>query len=149
MSRTRKRAELLAHIQHTNRQYNWPEIGKKLAYNANRAGGAERFPEPAVQKSMEVNLPLIGYYDHLLNDVALHIVRAARQHDAQTLSLLQTVPGIGKILRLVLLSEMHDIKRFPRGQDFISYCRLVTCAKQSAGKRYGTSGTKSGHASLQ
>jgi hypothetical protein len=37
---TRKRAELLAHIQHTNSQYNLPEIGKKLAYKANRGGGA-------------------------------------------------------------------------------------------------------------
>ena len=33
-----KRAELLAHIQNTNRQYNLPEIGKKLAYKANRDG---------------------------------------------------------------------------------------------------------------
>jgi transposase len=27
----RQRAELLAHIQNTNRQYNLPEIGKKIA----------------------------------------------------------------------------------------------------------------------
>jgi transposase len=146
---TRKRAELLTHIQNTNSQYNLPEIGKKLAYKANRTGVSERFPEPAVQKSMEVDLTLIGYYDHLLNDVELHIVRAAKQHDAQPLYLLQTVPGIGKILSLVLLYEIHTIGRFPRVQDFISYCRLVKCAKQSAGKRYGTSGTKIGHAYLK
>jgi transposase len=52
-------------------------------------------------------------------------------------------------LRLVILYEIHDIARFPRGQDFVAYCRLVTCAKASAGKRYGTSGTKIGKASLQ
>ena len=56
---TRKRAELLAHIQNTNSQYHLPEIGKKLAYQANRDGGAERFPDPAVQKSMEVDLALL------------------------------------------------------------------------------------------
>jgi len=33
----RKRAELLAHVQNTNSQYNLPEIGKKIAYKANRA----------------------------------------------------------------------------------------------------------------
>jgi transposase len=146
---SRKRAELLAHIQNTNSQYNLPEIGQKLAYKANRDGVAERFPEPAVQKSMEVDLALIGYYDHLLSDVELHIVKAAKQHDAQTLYLLQTVPGIGKILRLVLLYEIHDIQRFPRVQDFVSYCRLVKCAKESAGKRDGTSGTKIGNAYLK
>jgi transposase len=146
---TRKRAELLTHIQNTNSQYNLPEIGKKLAYKANRTDVAERFPDPAVQKSMEVDLALIGYYDQLLSDVELTIVKAAKQHDAQTLYLLQTVPGIGKILSLVLLYEIHDIERFPRVQDFVSYCRLVKCAKESAGKRYGFSGTKIGNAYLK
>src|SRR5438876_6931519 len=103
MSLTRKRAELLGHVQNTNSQYNLPEIGKKLAYKANRTGVVERFPDPAVQKSMEVDLALIDYYDQLLRDLELHIVKAAKQHDAQTIYLLQTVPWIGKILSLVLL----------------------------------------------
>src|SRR5207244_3484740 len=59
----RKRAELLAHIQNTNSQYNLPEIGKKLAYKGNRDGVAERFLDPAVQKSIEVDLALIDHYD--------------------------------------------------------------------------------------
>jgi transposase len=146
---TRKRAELLAHIQTTNSQYNLPEIGKKLAYKANRDGVAERFPDPAVQKSMEVDLALLESYDPLLSDLELHIVKAAKQHDPNTLYLLQTVPGIGKILSLVLLYEIHDIQRFPSVQDFVSYCRLVKCAKESAGKRYGTAGTKIGNAYLK
>jgi transposase len=50
---------------------------------------------------------------------------------------------------LVLLYEIHDIQRFPRVQDFVSYCRLVKCAKESAGKRYGTSGAKIGNAYLK
>ena len=54
------------------------------------------------------------------------------------------MPGSGQILALVLLSEIQDIARFPRVQDFVSYCRLVKCAKESGGKRLGTSGTKSG-----
>jgi hypothetical protein len=145
----RKRAELLAHIQNTNSQYNLPEIGKKLAYKANRDGVAERFPDPAVQKSMEVDLALIGYYDPLLHDVELSIVRLAKQHDPDTFYRLQSVPGIGKILSLVLLYEIHDIRRFPRVQDFLSYCRLVKCMKESAGKRYGTSGAKIGNAYLK
>jgi transposase len=144
----RQRAELLTHVQQTNCQYNLPEIGKKIAYKANRAGGAERFTAPAVQKSIEVDLALIDSYDQLLRDLELAIVTMAKQHDANTLYLLQTIPGVGKILSLVLLYEIHDIARFPRVQDFVSYCRLVKCAKESAGKRYGTSGTKIGNAYL-
>jgi hypothetical protein len=94
----RKRAELLAHIQNTNSQYNLPEIGKKIAYKANRAGVAERFPEPAGQKSIEVDRALIGHYDQLLRDVELSILKTATQHNAQTLYLLRPVPGIGELL---------------------------------------------------
>jgi transposase len=95
-----------------------------------------------------VDLALIDHYDRVPNDLELSILNTAKQHDAQTLSLLQTVPGIGKILSLVLLYEIHAIDRFPRVQDFVSYCRLVKWAKESAGKRYGTSGTKIGNAYL-
>jgi len=149
MHLARKHGELLAHVQNTNSQYNLPAIGKKIAYKANRDGVAERFADPAVQKSIEVDLALITYYDELLRDVELTIVKTAKHHDANTLYLLQTVPGIGKILSLVLLYEIHQIDRFPRVQDFASYCRLVKCAKESAGKRSGTSGSTIGNAHLK
>jgi transposase len=149
MHLTRKRAELLAHIQNTNSQYNLPEIGKKLAYKANRDGVAERFPESAVQKSIDLDLTLIDAYDRLLTDLELDLVRTAKEHDAQTFYRLGSIPGVGKILALVLLYEIHDIHRFPRVQEFVSSCRLVKGAKDSAGKRDGTSGKKLGNASLK
>jgi transposase len=144
----RKRAALLAHVQKTNSQYHLPEIGKQIADKAPRDGVAERLPAPAVQKSIAVDLALLAYSDRLLPDLALSIVQTARQQDANPLSLLQTVPGMGKICSLVLLYAIHQIDRFPRGQDFVAYGRLVQCAKEAAGTRYGTSGTKSGHAYL-
>jgi transposase len=145
----RKRAELLAHVQNTNSQYNLPEIGKKIAYKANRDGVAERFHEAAVQKTIEVDLALITYDDALLKDLELYILKTAKHHDAHTLYLLQTIPGIGKILSLVLLYEIHQIDRFPRVQDFAAYGRLVKCSKESGGKRLGTSGKKIGNAHLK
>ena len=145
----RKRAELLAHVQTTNSQYNLPEIGQKIAYKANRDGVAERFAEAAVQKTIEVDLALITYYDELLKDLELSLLKTAKHHDANTLYLLQTVPGIGKILSLVLLYEIHRIDRFPSVQEFASYARLVTCSNESGGKRLGTAGKKIGNAHLK
>jgi transposase len=145
----RKRAELLSHVQNTNSQYNLPEIGKKIAYKANRDGVAERFAEAAVQKTIEVDLALITYYDELLKDLELSLLKTAKHHDANTLYLLQTVPGIGKILSLVLLYEIHRIDRFPSVQAFASYARLVKCSKESGGKRLGTSGNNIGNAHLK
>lgn len=116
----RKRAELLAHVHNTHSQYTLPEIGKKIAYKANREGVADRFADPAVQKSIAVDLAFITYYDQLLGDLELAISKAAKHHDANPLYVLQTVPGIGKLLSLVLLYAIHAIGRFPRVQDCVS-----------------------------
>jgi transposase len=144
----RKRAELLAHVQNTHSPYHLPEIGKTMAYKANRDGVAERVAEAAVQKTIEVDLALITYDDERLKDLALSRLKTAKHHDANTLSLLQTVPGIGKILSLVRLYEIHRIDRLPSVQECASYARLVKCRKESGGKRLGTSGKKIGNAHL-
>lgn len=120
-----------------------------MADKANRVGVAERCPEPAVQKSLAVDRAPIGHDDARLRDGALAIGSTATHHTANPLYLRRPVPGIGAILSLVRRYDSHAIQRFPRGQDVLASCRLVTCAKASAGKRYGTSGTKSGHAARQ
>ena len=102
-----------------------------------------------MQKRIAGDLALLGHYDALLRASELSVLKAAQQHDANALSLLRTTPGIGELLSLGLLYEIHAIQRFPRGQDCVSDCRLVKGAKASAGKRYGTSGAKSGHAYLK
>jgi hypothetical protein len=121
VSLPRQRAALLTHVQQTNGPENLPAIGKHIASQANREGVAERFPAPAVQTSLAVDLARLGDYDRLLTALEL---------------------------TLVLLYEIPDTQRFPRVQALVSSCRLVPCAKASAGKRYGTSGTKMGKADL-
>jgi transposase len=145
----RKRAELLAHIHNTNSQYNLPEIGKRRANKANREEVADHFPDPSVRKTIEGDVSLIDHYDQLLGEVELYLTRTAKVHEVQPLARLQSVPGIGQILALVLLYEIQDITRFPRGQDFVSYRRLVKCAKESNNQRLGTSGKKIGTVHLR
>jgi Transposase IS116/IS110/IS902 family len=81
---------------------------------------AERFPEPAMPKSIEVDLALIDYCDERLTDLALPIVHTATHHDAHTLYCLQSIPGMGNIVALVRPYAMHAIRRFPSVQDFAS-----------------------------
>jgi len=145
----RKRAELLTHIQNTNSQYNLDEFAKKLTYASNREGVSQRFTDPHVHKSIAIDLALIAHYDRLLRDLEYFILRTAKDHDHNTLYRLRTVPGIGKILSLVILYEIHDINRFQRPQELASYARLVKCTRQSAGKMYGTGGSKIGNVHLK
>jgi transposase len=145
----RKRGQLLAHIQNTRAQYNLPAFEKRLAYPGNRDGVVEHFPDPSVRKSIAVDVALIDQYDALVNDLELTIVREAKRHDADAFHRLRSVPGIGKVLALTILYEIHDITRFDRVQEFASYARLVKCQHQSAGKTRGTGGAKMGNVHLK
>jgi transposase len=129
--------------------YNLPAIGTKIAYKVHRDGVAARFADAAVQNRIAVDLALIPSYDEWLRDVELTLLKTAKHPDANTLYLRPTVPGIGKILSLVLLYAIPQINRFPSVQDCVSYCRLVKCAKASAGQRLGPAGAKIGQAHLQ
>ena len=145
----RKSGQLLAHIQNTSHQYNLPPLGKRIAYPSNRGGVAEHFEDRVVQKSIAVDLALLERYDALVTDLESYLVRQAKQHDPQAFALLRSIPGVGKVLGLTILYEIHDVRRFDRVQQFASYARLVKCAKESAGKRHGTRGAKMGNVHLK
>jgi len=145
----RQRSNLLTHIQQTNAQYNLPKIGKTLKYKGNREGVADRFEDLSARKTVEVDLELIAFYDTMIRKLEWHIVRCAKDHDPMALHLLRSIPGIGKILSLVIVYEIQDITRFPTVQQFTSYARLIRPVKESAGKRTGSSNGKIGNASLK
>ena len=92
---------------------------------------------------------MIDHFDEQLRKLELQLSRTAKVDNPQDYYLLRGIPGIGKILALVLLYEIHDIRRFPKAGNFLSYARLVRCADESAGKRLGSGGKKIGNAHLK
>jgi len=144
-----ERSSLLAHIQMTHHQYNLESPGKRISYRTNREGLGEGFPDSSVRDSILADLALIDHYEVVVAELELAVLRHARVHDPNAFRLLTTVPGIGRVLALTLLYEIHDIRRFPSVQDFASYSRLVKCEKTSNGKSLGTSGAKIGNAHLK
>src|SRR5437588_2533774 len=147
----RKRADLLTHLQILNAQYNLAPFPKKLSFAANRTeiNIAARFADPSVQKSAAVNLALVDRLDELIGELELYLTRTAKVDDVQTYHRLRTIPGVGKVLALILLYEMHDVQRFDRAGQFLSYARRVRCAHDSAGKKLGSGGKKIGNAHLR
>ena len=75
-----QRAALITHVQIVNAQYNLPEFSKKLIYAKNRAELkiAERFDNPQLRKSVEVDLALIDVLDERIGEVELHLGDSAR-----------------------------------------------------------------------
>jgi transposase len=146
----RQRAQLIAHIQNTNSQFNLPPFPKKLSYAGNRSEDiAERFAHPSTQLSITADLNLIDSYDEQIADLERHLIKNAKIDDPVTFGLLRTVPGIGPILGLILLYEVDQIGRFPEVGNFLSYSRLVRCEHESAGKKKGAGGKKIGNAHLK
>jgi transposase len=145
----RKRADLLAHIQNTASQYNLPPLGTRVDRKGERATIPAHFPDAVVRRSIELDLSLISHYDGLLNSLEQELALMAKGHDAFAYHLLRSIPGVGRILTLVLLYEIEDVNRFPRVQEFLSYARLIKAQKSSAGKVHGHSGKKIGNAHLK
>ena len=145
----RERGFLLAHIQNTHHQNNLQCPAARLAWKRNRIGVAERFADAAMRKTVEVDFSVIEHLDTVITNLELHLTNATKEHDAFNFHLLLTIPGVGKVLAMTILYEVHDIARFPSVQDFASYARLIRCARESGGKRSGTSGEKIGNAHLK
>ena len=59
------------------------------------------------------------------------------------------IPGIGKVNAFTIYTEIDDIERFPTVKQFLSYCRLVPGADNSAGKSRHRSGSKAGNVYLK
>jgi transposase len=147
----RRRAELLAHLVNTNSQYNLPPLAQKLCYAANRAALdlPARFADPSVRKSVEADLALIDAFDAQVRALELYLTRAAKVDDPRAYQRLRSIPGVGPVLALIFLYEVHDARRFPEVGHFLSYARLVRCAHESAGRKKGSGGHKVGNAHLK
>jgi len=146
----RKRGELLAHIQNTNTQYNLAPLEGRLADAGNREGLLEHFgDQEPVQMSVAADLAMIDTYDQTIHELELFLAASVRDHDGSSYHLLRTVHGIGNILALTMVYEIHTIKRFPSDGDFLSYSRLVKGDRGSAGKKSKPGGGKMGNAHLK
>lgn len=62
---------------------------------------------------------------------------------------LQTLPGIGPILALIILAESRDLRRFGHVRQFLKFCGFDLCTEQSGQFRGTTHLSKRGNARLR
>ncbi len=142
-------AHLKAHVSNTSSQYNLPSHRVNLKNVSAREQLRSAFPDPVVQKNIDLDMAILDAYAKELSKVEWFIEQQAKQHNPMHLKLLKSVHGIGRILALTIIYEIGDINRFEDVQKFASYARLVKCKAESAGKSYGTQGNKIGNANLK
>jgi transposase len=98
-----------------------------------------------ITTNMGVDEQCIDFLTTQIIGLEKHILARADVHDEDALVRLKKINGIGDILALTLLYEIHTIDRFKSQQEFSSYCRVVNPQCESAGKRVGSGNKKAGN----
>jgi transposase len=107
-----------------------------------------KLPDDAAY-SLQADLDMIRYLDTVTAKLEWRIEKNARGHDNHALALLKSVKGLGTILSLTLLYEIHTIERFKSPQRFSSYSRVVKMERSSHGKRLASRNNKIGNPYLR
>ncbi|MDB5337405.1 MAG: transposase of ISPca4, partial [Planctomycetaceae bacterium] len=80
----RLRGQSLARVTNTFTQYNLAAPEKRLSFNVNRLGIAERFSDPSVQQAVRSDLALAEHLDDQLRGLESYLVAHAKIDDPQT-----------------------------------------------------------------
>jgi transposase len=89
------------------------------------------------------HLSTIEFLDKTILNIEKQVVEQVKLK--KEFSLLQTMPGTGKILALTIMLEVGDISRFKKVGHYSSYCRCVKSEKTSNKKKKGENNKKNGN----
>lgn len=145
----RQRAALKGHVNIVAAQYN---IELKVSEAKKVARGKELmacFKDPDIRQSVECDYKSAVFLDSVIKRIEKYALKRVGKHDEESFKIVSSIPGIGDVLGLTILYEMHNFKRFPRCQNFMSYARLVSCNPTSNDKKVGKPHRKIGNPYLK
>jgi transposase len=101
------------------------------------------FDCPNLVFTAQKQLETIRFLDQQITDIEALVRPQIRLKPA--FEKLLSIPGIGDILGLTIMSEVGDINRFAKAGNYSSYCRCVSSEKISNGKKKGENNKKNGN----
>ena len=107
----------------------------------------EMVSNPFIQASMAHELERVRCYSREIAKMEKMILRTV--DDTPMFKLLQTIPGVGKILALTIYYEAGEIERFGSAKKFCSYARVVPGVAQSGSVTRKGRGSKQGNPHLK
>lgn len=147
---TRFRAALKGHIRIVALQHN-----VSLDAASDKKGRSRRqallscFSDKDVREVIDCNLRTITFLSSIISRLEKYAVTRINEVSPEQYKLLCSIPGIGPVLGLTILTEMHTVKRFSRCQNFLSYARLVRSIHFSNGEKVGKGKRKIGNPYLK
>jgi transposase len=107
---------------------------KHVKNKTNRKSFPQSFDDPDISLSISSDIELVEKIDTIVPKLEKQILAQAKYHDKTAFNILISTTGIGPIIALTILYEIHDINRFHSPQQLSSYSRLVLPERNSAGK---------------
>jgi transposase len=101
------------------------------------------FEHPADQLITRLDLQLVEQLSRSIAKIEAAILAVVKL--LPNYQVLQTMPGVGKILGLTITLETVDPRRFASPGDYASYCRCVHSRRMSNGKKKGENNGKCGN----
>lgn len=121
--------------------------GQSLALNELKklepAAAPRLYQHPANQLCAQVQVEHIRALGQSIHRIEQAVLACARE--IPLYEKLLSIPGIGRVLALVITMEVGDIGRFKTDGDFASYCRLVDAKHWSNGKLKAENNRKCGN----
>ena len=105
--------------------------------------GEKLFGHPADRLITRLDLQLREQLDRSIEEIETTILSEVKR--LPEYRVLQTLPGVGRILGLTIALETVDPRRFASAGDYASYCRCVDSRRLSNGKKKGENNSKCGN----
>ena len=126
------------HMRTHGEDLNTGELKKLKAENA-----PDLFTHPANRLIAGEQARLMEELEESIRKVEREVLKTAREEPRY--ARLQTLPGIGRILGLMIAMETGPIERFGSDGQYASYCRCVRTERISNGKSKGKNNGKCGN----
>ena len=97
--------------------------------------------------TIEKQLSVIAFLDKEIKDIEKVIKETVKE--TKEMQLLKTIPGVGDIFSITIMSEIGDINRFKSYKKLQSYAGLVPWVRNSGGKTWSGHITKVGSSWLR
>lgn len=143
MALVQKRTSLMISLGCLYTRMNGESLPQNEVKRLDPDDAATLFDDPCDQLIAEVQLKLLERLDQSIARIERTVLEHARQ--LPSYRVLQSIPGIGRILSMTISLETAEVKRFATAGDYASYCRCVNTRRVSNGKKKGENNSKCGN----
>ena len=139
----RRRTQVTLSLQSLLERYGFKTPGSRALQQWTRADIEATGLDPFVQLQLETLLEAVHCSDRLAKQIESAVLEFVEPNES--FERIQTLPGIGKALGMMILLESGDFKRFPNAGCYASYCRAVKSERSSNSKKKGENNKRNGN----